>query len=93
MPDAAGTYELRYVMGSAEADKAVIARRPIVVRSVAPAVPRREESRQEPKEQVCHRSRTNGAGLLPGAESERGKTPGRIRKYLNFGSVDRATTH
>jgi Ca-activated chloride channel family protein len=31
MPAAAGSYELRYVMGSAEADKAVIARRPIVV--------------------------------------------------------------
>ena len=32
MPDTAGPHELRYVMGSAERDSAVIARRPIVVR-------------------------------------------------------------
>jgi Ca-activated chloride channel family protein len=32
MPTVPGAYELRYVMGQADADKAVIARRPIVVR-------------------------------------------------------------
>ncbi len=32
MPSVAGSYELRYVMGLADPDKAVIARRPIVVR-------------------------------------------------------------
>lgn len=32
LPEAAGAYELRYVMGAAEPDQAVIARRPITVR-------------------------------------------------------------